>query len=74
MKHHCFSYTGGVREALFGDEYYHVMWAKRTGFAKVALQANVVSIFDSRYDTWKLQSEYKSAVCEEGLIGEKISN
>ncbi|XP_071117548.1 DGAT1/2-independent enzyme synthesizing storage lipids-like isoform X1 [Haliotis cracherodii] len=32
---------GGVREALFGDEYYHVMWAKRTGFAKVALQANV---------------------------------
>lgn len=32
---------GGVREALFGDENYSVMWGKRAGFAKVALQANV---------------------------------
>ncbi|KAL5016644.1 hypothetical protein ScPMuIL_006233 [Solemya velum] len=32
---------GGVREALFGDEYYPVMWGKRTGFAKVALQTHV---------------------------------
>ncbi|KAK6180040.1 hypothetical protein SNE40_012260 [Patella caerulea] len=32
---------GGVREALFGDEYYRIMWSNRVGFAKVALQANV---------------------------------
>lgn len=32
---------GGVREALFGDEYYPIMWGKRNGFAKVAIQANV---------------------------------
>lgn len=38
-----YSCTGGVREALFGDENYKLMWGKRTGFAKVALQANVVS-------------------------------
>jgi len=36
-------YTGGVREALFGDEYYRVMWGNRSGFAKVALQTKVVS-------------------------------
>ena len=36
-------FVGGVREALFGDENYTVMWGKRSGFAKVALQANVVS-------------------------------
>ena len=34
--------SGGVREALFGDEYYRVMWGKRSGFAKVALQTQVV--------------------------------
>ncbi|XP_036361727.1 transmembrane protein 68 isoform X2 [Octopus sinensis] len=32
---------GGLREALFGDEYYQIMWSKRVGFAKVALKANV---------------------------------
>lgn len=32
---------GGVREALFGDENYTVMWGKRSGFAQVALQAKV---------------------------------
>lgn len=32
---------GGVREALFGDEEYRIMWSKRIGFAKVALFANV---------------------------------
>ena len=41
--------TGGVREALFGDEYYQVMWGKRSGFAKVALQAQVVSLSSSSY-------------------------
>ncbi|GAB1602437.1 transmembrane protein 68-like [Argonauta hians] len=32
---------GGLREALFGDETYQMMWSKRVGFAKVALKANV---------------------------------
>lgn len=33
---------GGVYEALFGDSYYELMWKKRMGFAKVALDAKVV--------------------------------
>ncbi|XP_033644988.1 transmembrane protein 68-like [Asterias rubens] len=32
---------GGVREALFGDEHYHIIWGKRCGFAKCALEAKV---------------------------------
>lgn len=34
---------GGVREALFSDEYYTMIWNGRRGFAKVALEAKVVS-------------------------------
>ncbi|KAF5400339.1 Transmembrane protein 68 [Paragonimus heterotremus] len=30
---------GGVREALFADEFYSVLWGKRQGFAKVAILA-----------------------------------
>lgn len=37
--------TGGVREALFGDENYPILWGKRQGFAKAAIQANVVWLF-----------------------------
>lgn len=33
---------GGVYEAQFGDSYYELMWQKRMGFAKVALDAKVV--------------------------------
>ncbi|CAH1255121.1 TMEM68 [Branchiostoma lanceolatum] len=32
---------GGVREALFGDEYYRLVWRNRMGFAKVAKKAKV---------------------------------
>lgn len=32
---------GGVYEAQFGDSYYELMWKKRMGFAKVALDAKV---------------------------------
>ncbi|ESN93626.1 hypothetical protein HELRODRAFT_157832 [Helobdella robusta] len=32
---------GGVREALFGDEYYNLLWANRKGFAKVIKEAGV---------------------------------
>lgn len=35
---------GGVREALFSDESYRLMWGNRKGFAQVALDAKVVSI------------------------------
>ncbi|VDN36009.1 unnamed protein product [Dibothriocephalus latus] len=31
---------GGVREALFADEYYSIVWGKRRGFARVAILAN----------------------------------
>lgn len=34
---------GGVREALFADEYYSVLWGKRRGFARVAIRAQRVS-------------------------------
>lgn len=33
---------GGVYEAQFGDSYYEILWRKRMGFAKVALEAKVV--------------------------------
>ncbi|XP_028518993.1 transmembrane protein 68-like [Exaiptasia diaphana] len=32
---------GGVREALFSDEYYGMIWNSRKGFAKVAMAAEV---------------------------------
>ncbi|XP_023222683.1 transmembrane protein 68-like isoform X2 [Centruroides sculpturatus] len=32
---------GGVLEAQFSDENYHLLWGKRIGFAKVALKAKV---------------------------------
>ncbi|XP_043485208.1 transmembrane protein 68 [Leptopilina heterotoma] len=35
---------GGVYEAQFGDSYYRLMWKKRLGFAKVALEAKVCII------------------------------
>lgn len=35
---------GGVREALFSDENYTIMWRNRKGFAQVAIDAKVVSI------------------------------
>lgn len=38
---------GGVLEALFGDEYYRLLWGNRIGFAKVALEgkAPIIPIF-----------------------------
>jgi len=35
---------GGVYEAQFGDSYYELMWQKRMGFAKVALDAKVTIV------------------------------
>lgn len=39
---------GGVREALFSDEMYTIIWGDRKGFAQVAIDAKVVSITDHR--------------------------
>lgn len=39
---------GGVREALFSDEYYRVVWGRRIGFAHVALQSRQVGVFARR--------------------------
>jgi len=38
---------GGAREAMFGDENYHLLWGERIGFAKVALEAKapIIPIF-----------------------------
>uniref|UniRef100_T1IKQ0 Tat-binding homolog 7 n=1 Tax=Strigamia maritima TaxID=126957 RepID=T1IKQ0_STRMM len=38
---------GGVLEAQFGDENYNLVWGKRVGFAKVALQAKapIIPVF-----------------------------
>jgi hypothetical protein len=47
---------GGVYEAQFGDSYYRLLWKKRLGFAKVALDAKVVS---SHKDIQKHESEAK---------------
>lgn len=33
---------GGVREALFSDEAYPLLWGKRKGFAQVAIDSQVV--------------------------------
>ena len=33
---------GGVREALFGDQNYQLIWKERKGFAKVAIDAKAV--------------------------------
>lgn len=35
---------GGVREALFSDEMYTIIWGNRKGFAQVAIDAKVVSM------------------------------
>ena len=40
-------YPGGTREALLADvSQYQVLWSKTAGFAKIAVQAKVVSIFE----------------------------
>lgn len=35
---------GGVREALFSDETYPLLWGKRKGFAQVAIDSQVVCV------------------------------
>jgi hypothetical protein len=35
---------GGVREALFSDHNYKLVWGTRVGFARVAVEAKVVRI------------------------------
>lgn len=35
---------GGLREALFSDNSYRLLWGNRTGFAQLAIDAKVVSL------------------------------
>jgi hypothetical protein len=41
---------GGVREMLFSDSNYGLIWGKRSGFAKIAIEAKVVSIVSLIFD------------------------
>lgn len=48
---------GGVREALFSDETYPLLWGKRKGFAQVAIDSQVVCFcfsIHSCYQSFKL--------------------
>jgi hypothetical protein len=36
---------GGLREGLFSDQNYNLIWGKRCGFAKSAIAAKAVSFF-----------------------------
>ena len=38
-------FIGGVREAFFSDEHYDLLWGRRMGFAKIAIEAKVVSTY-----------------------------
>jgi hypothetical protein len=38
-------YPGGVREAVLSDNYYKLNWRENAGFAKLAIQAKVVTYF-----------------------------
>lgn len=49
---------GGVREALFSDEYYKLVWNGRLGFAKVAQEAQVVRIPSSPLLKYKLDGTW----------------
>ncbi|XP_072267295.1 DGAT1/2-independent enzyme synthesizing storage lipids isoform X2 [Pyxicephalus adspersus] len=51
---------GGVREALFSDETYTIMWGNRTGFAQVAIDAKVLRHPISRLG-WNPAEEEKMA-------------
>lgn len=49
---------GGVREALFSDETYVIIWGSRKGFAQVAIDAKVVSM---TYCRRKAKTKIKNA-------------
>jgi len=43
MNHNFLFSIGGVREALFGDHNYNLIWKERRGFARVAIEAKTVN-------------------------------
>uniref|UniRef100_A0A3Q4GKU8 Transmembrane protein 68 n=1 Tax=Neolamprologus brichardi TaxID=32507 RepID=A0A3Q4GKU8_NEOBR len=45
---------GGVREALFSDETYPLLWGERKGFAQVAIDSGVVRFFRWVYERFRL--------------------
>lgn len=56
---------GGVREAQFSDNY-QLLWGNRTGYAKVALGANAVSLVGN--EGWRGE---KVRVGKEGEVKER---
>lgn len=45
---------GGVYEAQFGNSYYELLWKKRIGFAKVAIEAKAVIDLFFYFHNYKL--------------------
>lgn len=43
---------GGLREALFSNKNYTLLWGKRKGFAQVAIDAEVVSEHNWTIPLW----------------------
>uniref|UniRef100_A0A8C6LI27 Transmembrane protein 68 n=1 Tax=Nothobranchius furzeri TaxID=105023 RepID=A0A8C6LI27_NOTFU len=54
---------GGVREALFSDETYPLLWGKRKGFAQVAIDSQVV-----RYSNFLTQNVSHQGFTPSGLF------
>ncbi|KAG3274148.1 hypothetical protein H1C71_019668 [Ictidomys tridecemlineatus] len=53
---------GGVREALFSDETYNIVWGNRKGFAQVAIDAKVMRRLRHRQmEGWKGSGHNKAA-------------
>ena len=47
---------GGVREALFSDHHYQLIWKERKGFARVAIAAKTVRrfvVFSSQLESFR---------------------
>lgn len=57
---------GGVREALFSDEMYTIIWGNRKGFAQVAIDAKVVSMTDHRREA--RSADLLVLPCEESCL------
>lgn len=59
---------GGVYEAQFGDCYYTLMWKKRLGFAKVAMDAKVVSIQVSKKVVYVTHHSHSQVPCNREVL------
>ena len=51
---------GGVREALFSDHNYDLIWGKRCGFAKSAIAAKAVNILFKKKFFFLMKAKFKA--------------